>query len=87
MSGALAPTAGSASAPRIRSFCSAERQYRYFNYFAAGSKTVGAYLLSATNPEKGTVSFPEDVKRRLSPKNVRYPWQSGWQAVQAAHQL
>ena len=30
---------------------------RTFNYIASGTNTVGAYLLTATNPENGTVSY------------------------------
>src|ERR1700726_4657452 len=32
-------------------------QTRTFNYIPSGTTTVGAYLLSATNPENGTVTY------------------------------
>ena len=41
---------------------------RTFNYIPSGTSTVGAYLLSATNPENGTVSYTYNSNGLLASK-------------------
>ena len=43
-------------------------QTRTFNYIPSGTSSVGAYLLSATNPENGTVSYTYNSNGLLASK-------------------
>jgi len=43
-------------------------QTRTFNYIPSGTTTVGAYLLSATNPENGAVSYAYNSNGTLASK-------------------